>query len=55
MLCGERIVPVTRRTFLETLGLAGMALPVLQSRPRPLRSYVWLRPNLRKTTGRSEA
>jgi uncharacterized lipoprotein YddW (UPF0748 family) len=50
MLSGERIVPVTRRTFLETLSLAGMALPLLHSRPRPLRNYVWLRPDLRKTT-----
>ena len=41
---------ITRRDFLASTGLAALALPLAGSQPRALKHYVWLRPNLRKTT-----
>jgi uncharacterized lipoprotein YddW (UPF0748 family) len=41
---------ITRRSFLTTTGLAALALPYAIGQTRPLKHYVWLRPNLRKTT-----
>ncbi len=38
-----------RRDFLETLGLAALALPLAGRAARALKNYVWLRPNLSKT------